>query len=405
MAAFDFVAVDGGGRTKAGALSAADEGAARATLQKRGLIPVRLSPALASSAAPAKTRGLGRDRIGDTQLSLITRQLATLIQVAPLEEALRTLALQADKPAVRRVLSATHAAVLEGWRLSDAMARQGEAWPPLYRAMVAAGEGSGSLPTILERLADLLERDREVQTKVTTALVYPLALAGTAVVVVAALMTFVVPKVVDQFESMGQTLPLLTRGVIAVSDLFRLWGWLIALVLIAVGLAFAQGMRDETFRKRVDRRVLGLPLVGKLLRDVHAARLARTLSTMIASGVPVMEGLLLTAKTVQNRVLRAATTDMADAIREGGSLSAAMRRTEAFPPILVYMTASGENAGRLDQLLARAADYLEREFNAVTAVALSLLEPVIIVAMGALVALIVLSILLPILQINTLAVQ
>lgn len=405
MAAFDYVAVDGGGRTKSGTVAAADERSARDALTKRALVPLRLTPAIAAPKADAAPRRLGRDKLGGTQLALITRQLATLIQVAPLEEALRTLALQADKPAVRRVLLATHAAVLEGWRLSDAMARQGEAWPPLYRAMVAAGEGSGSLPAILERLADLLERDRQVQTKVTTALVYPAALAGTAVVVVIALMTFVVPKVVEQFQSMNQALPLLTRMVIGVSDLFRLWGWLILLVLAAGGLAFARAMRDEAFRKRVDARVLSLPLIGRMLRDVHAARLARTLSTMIASGLPVMEGLQLTARTVQNRVLRAATEDMAAAIREGGSLSGAMRRTEVFPPILVYMTASGENAGRLDQLLARAGDYLEREFNAVTAVALSLLEPVIIVVMGALVALIVLSILLPILQINSLAVR
>jgi general secretion pathway protein F len=405
MAAYDYVAVDGGGKTRSGTLTAADERAAREVLTRRALVPLRLTPAAAGAAKAAGRRRFGRDRIGATQLSLVTRQLATLIQVAPLEEALRTLALQADKPAVRRVLAATHASVLEGWRLSDAMARQGEAWPPLYRAMVSAGESSGSLPAILERLADLLERDRAVQTKLTTALVYPAALAVTAVLVVVALMTFVVPKVVDQFESMGQTLPLLTRGVIFVSDALRLYGWLIALALLGGGLLFARGMRSETFRRRVDARVLKTPLIGRLLRDVHAARLARTLSTMIASGLPVMEGLQLTARTVQNRVLRAATEDMATAIREGGSLSGAMRRAEVFPPILVYMTASGENAGRLDQLLARAADYLEREFNAVTAVALSLLEPVIIVAMGALVALIVLSILLPILQINTLAVR
>jgi general secretion pathway protein F len=293
--------------------------------------------------------------------------------------------------------------VLEGFRLSDAMGRQGNAFPPLYRAMVAAGEGSGSLPEILERLADLLERDQQVRGKVVTALVYPAMLAATALIVVVALMTFVVPKVVDQFDDMGQRLPLLTRGVIVISDVMRGYGWLILLLMAVGALAFAQAMRRPAFRLRYDRWLLSLPVLGKLIRDVHAARLARTLSTMIASGLPVLEGLVITARTVHNQVLRQATEGMAASIREGGSLSAALKRAGVFPPILLYMAASGESSGRLGVMLSRAAEYLEREFNTFTAVALSLLEPVIIIVMGGVVALIVLSILLPILQINTLA--
>ncbi len=399
MASFDYVAVDRSGRARTGVIVAIDERAAETSLQKRRLAPVKLSPAAAKTAPEPKS--LLKDRLSANQLALTTRQLATLIAVAPMEEALRTLALQADKPAARRLLLATHAAVLEGWRLSDAMARQGKAFPPLYRAMVAAGESSGSLPQILERLADLLERDQQVRNKVVTALVYPAALAVTATIVVIALMVFVVPKVVDQFESMGQTLPLLTRVVIGVSDAMRNWGWLIALLLAVGGFAFSRALRHEPFRMGVDRRLLVVPFIGRLIRDVHAARLARTLSTMIASGLPVMEGLILTARTVQNRVLRQATEGMATSIREGGGLSAAMNRSGVLPAILIHMTASGENASRLDAMLARAADYLEREFNTVTSVALSLLEPIIIVIMGIVVATIVLSILLPILQINT----
>jgi general secretion pathway protein F len=189
--------------------------------------------------------------------------------------------------------------------------------------------------------------------------------------------------------------------VIGLSDLMRGWGWLIALVAGAGVLLFLQALTHEKFRMALDRRLLALPFIGRLIRDVHAARLARTLATMISSGLPVMEGLVLTARTVQNRVLRAATEDMASAIREGGGLSTAMKRSGVLPPLLVHMTASGESAGRLDVMLARAAEYLEREFNTVTSVALSLLEPLIIVLMGAIVATIVLSILLPILQINT----
>lgn len=398
MVAFDYSALDPRGRTRSGTVAAGSEREARDRLVQRHLVPVKLTPA---AAAPAR-EGLLRGRFGARELTLVTRQLATLASVAPLEEALRTIGTQAEKPAVRRTLLSTHAAVVEGFRLSEAMARQGKAFPPLYRAMVAAGEGTGALPDILERLADLLERQQQVHSRLVTALVYPAALALVALLVVIALMTFVVPKVVEQFDSMGRELPWLTRAVIAVSELMTGWGWAIALAVAIAAVAFAQALRRPAFRLRVDAALLRAPLLGRLIRDVHAARLSRTLAIMIASGLPLMEGLHVTARTVGNRVLRRATEDMAESIREGGSLSAAMRRAGVFPPTLLYMATSGENSGRLAPMLERAADYLEREFATFTAAALSLLEPAIIVAMGGLVALIVLSILLPILQFNSL---
>lgn len=398
---FEWAAVDGGGRTVTGALEAADEALARRALERRRLAVLTVS---ASERAP-RPAGTRRDRLSQKGLSLMTRQLSTLVAVAPLEEALRTLAAQAEKPSVRRILDGVHAGVLEGRRLSDAMAAQGPAFPPLYRAMVAAGEGSGSLPTILERLADHLEREAQIRGKILTALVYPIVLAVVAVAVIAALIVFVVPKVVEQFGSMGQTLPLLTRLIIGLSDLMRGYGWIGLILLIAGGFGLAAAMRRPATRLRMDAALLKAPVIGRLARDLHAARLARTLSTMLASGLPVMEGLLLTAPTVTNRVQRRATEAMAEAIREGGGLSTAMTRTGVFPPLLIYMASSGESSGRLEPMLEKAADYLEREFTTFTAVALSLLEPAIIVVMGGLVALIVLSILLPILQINTLALQ
>ena len=402
MAAFDYVAVDAGGRTVTGAVTADDEGAVRAALARRKLMPLEVTTARSGTRVePAGPRKAAK--LDAKTLALTTRQLSTLVSVAPIEEALRTIALQADRPAVRRVLDGVHAGVMEGRRLSDAMALQGQAFPPLYRAMVSAGETSGALGPILERLADGLERDQVVRGKVVTALVYPIVLAVVALGVITAMMTFVVPKVVDQFDSMNQTLPLLTRLVIGVSHLMRDWGWLLALFLGSGGLVGAVVLRNPEIRLRVDTALLKLPLIGRLTRDLHGARMARTLSTMIAAGLPVLEGLIITARTVSNRRLRLATETMADAVREGGGLSAAMRRADVFPPILVYMTASGESSGRLEPMLERAADYLEREFSTFTAVMLSLLEPAIIVVMGGVVALIVLSILLPILQINTLA--
>lgn len=401
MAAFDYVAVDAGGRTVTGALDAADETAARALLDRRKLMPLQLAPAHRAERKPVAAAGPAR--LNARALALTTRQLATLIAVTPVEEALRTLTIQAEQPKLRQVLSKVHAGVLEGRHLAEAMAAEPRAFPPLYRAMVAAGESSGALQPILERLADGLEREQQVQGKVITALVYPLVLAVVALGVIAALMTFVVPKVVDQFDSMGQTLPLLTRIVITLSDAMRTGGWVVLLVLALGAVGFTAAMRNPTFRLRIDTAILTLPVVGRLTRDLHGARMARTLATMTASGLPVLEGLTITARTVSNRRLRLATEAMADAVREGGGLSAAMRRADVFPPILVTMTASGENSGRLEPMLERAADYLEREFSTFTAVMLSLLEPAIIVVMGGVVALIVLSILLPILQINTLA--
>jgi general secretion pathway protein F len=402
MATYDYVALDADGRTCQGVIAAATERLARDELQTRRLVPVRIAPASAAGNWRARLR-LPPRRLPVRTLALLTRQLATLVQSAPLEEALRTLALQSENPHLRRILTATHASVLEGFRLSDAMARQETAFPPLYRAMVAAGEQSGALPSVLERMADLLEQEEKVRGRLMVALVYPAALTLTAIGVITALVVYVVPRVVDQFDSMGQRLPLLTRAIIFISEAARDWGWLF-LLLLAGGIAgLVQARRRPDFRLRLDAGILRLPLTGKLIRNVNAAQLARTLSTMIASGVPVLEGLLLTAPTISNQALRQAALQMAAFIREGGTLSGAMRRAEIFPPILIYMTASGEGSGRVEEMLGRAADYLEREFQSFVSLALSLLEPAIIVIMGAIVTLIVLAILLPILQINTLA--
>jgi len=403
MATFDYVAMDLAGRTREGRVRAGDEAEAVVQLERRRLALVRIARV---TAKPADRLAVGFGAgLSAKDRSMFTRQLATLTTVSTLEEALRTLAAQADKPKLRQIIGQVHGGVLEGHRLSDALSRPPKAFPPLYRAMVAAGETSGSLPTILERLADLLEQQQKVQSKVTTALVYPIVLAVVACLVVAALMIFVIPKVVEQFDSMGQTLPLLTRIVIAVSNGLAHFGWLIALLAIAAVAAFLRGLRHRPFKLAVDRTLLATPLLGKLIRDVHAARLARTLATMIASGLPLLEGLMLTAGTVRNAVLREAMDGMVAAIREGGALSTSMRRAEVFPPVLVYMTASGEASGRVEAMLMRAADYLEREFDTFTSTLLSLLEPAIIVVLGGVVATIVLSILLPILQINTLALK
>lgn len=404
MADFDYVAISPQGRERRGSIAAANVEEARAALTTRKLFVVKVLPGEGGidPAARPSLFAFTRRRLTPKELTLFTRQLATLVEVSPIEEALRTIARQSEKPHVRGVIERVHAGIVEGRRLAEALGAEGKSFPLLYRAMISAGETSGSLPGILERLADLMERQAAMRSKVITAVAYPSVLAVFAVAVVIALMLFVVPKVVEQFDTMGQTLPLLTRVVMGLSNFLAGWWWAILLALAAGGALFWRALKEEPVRYSVDRFVLRLPVVGRLLRDLHAARLARTLATMVASRLPLMEGLQLTAQTVHNRVLKRASDDIVEAIRGGGSLSTALKRAGVFPPLLVYMAASGESAGRLDTMLARAADYLEREFDAFTSVALSLLEPIIIIAMGVVVAVIVLSILLPILQLQSL---
>jgi len=404
MPDFAYVGLDTAGRERRGSVRAETPDLARAQLTSRKLYVVRIEPAVEGRAPPLLSRSLlARRRMGAKQLTLFTRQLATLITVSPLEEALRTLSRQAEREEVRRVLASVHEGVVEGRRLADAMGREPRSFPPLYRAMVAAGEGSGTLPPILERLSALLERQAQVRGKVLSTLAYPIILAFVAAFVIFALMIFVVPKVVEQFEDVGQQLPLLTRIVIGLSNFLSNWWWAILILIALAAFAGGRALREEGLRMKFDRLLLRLPLIGRLIRDLHAARMARTLSTMVASRLPLLEGLKLTTGTVHNRVLRAASANIAETIRTGGSLSGALRKTGVFPPLLVYLAASGEASGRLDLMLERAAEYLEREFDSFTSTALSLLEPAIIIVMGVIVALIVLSILLPILQLDTLA--
>lgn len=403
MPDFAYTVIDPNGREKRGKLKADTAADARARLEERRLFVVKMGEA--AEAAPGKRStpwSAGGKRLSGKELTLFTRQLSTLAQVSPLEEALRTITRQSEKPHMRAIVGRVHAGVLEGRSLADSLSAEPRSFPALYRAMISAGERSGSLPHLTERLSILLERQAEMRAKVLTALAYPSVLAGFAIIVTMALMIFVVPLVVEQFDTLGQQLPLLTRIVMGLSLFLASWWWMLLILLIIAGIGAWQALKREPVRLRADATLLRIPFLGRLIRDLHAARMARTLSTMVQSRLPVVEGLTLTIPTVHNRVLRAATLEIVEAVRGGGSLSVAMRRANVFPPLLVYLAASGETAGQLDIMLERAADYLEREFDAFTAAALSLLEPLIIILMGGVVAVIILSILLPIMQLQSL---
>ena len=402
---FAYIAVDPKGRERSGTLKATDSAAARATLEKKKLLPVELKAVPKSAAKKSPDQWSFGERVPKLSMKqrlLFTRQLATLVRVSPLEEALRTVARQSEKEEQRQIITNVADRIVEGRRLADAMAGEPQSFDPLYRALVAAGEQSGTLDVQLERLATLLERQAETRGKLISALAYPAVLTLVAVGVVAALMIAVVPKVVEQFEDVGQQLPLLTRAVIAISDVMATYWWALFLLLAGLSGGLLIALRSEGFRLKFDRMLLRIPLFGRLQRDLAAARMARTLASMVEARLPLVEGLKLTAPTIGNRALRRAVVQMESDIREGSSLSGAMKKSDLFPPLLLHIAASGERAGELGPMLGQAADMMEREFDQFTAGMLALLEPLIIIVMGAVVAAIVLAILLPILQLQSL---
>jgi len=403
--AYDYEALDPNGRSRKGTISADSPRSARKELRQKKLVPIKIDVAVKrEKEANSLTEKLGGGKLSHKELTLFTRQLSTMVGAsAPLEEALNTIAQQAEKPNLKRIILSIRSHIIEGRRLSEALGGHPKSFDQLYRAMVAAGENSGSLSAVLDRLSDHLERSQAVRAKVLTALIYPIALSLVALFVIAALMTFVVPKVVEQFDSLGRTLPFLTRAMISISEFMQNYG-LIALIGITVLIfAFIRSLKIRSFRKRVDQALLKIPLIGKLISGLNAARLARTLSTLISSGVPVLSGLRAARETVSNTVLQEQIDKVVIMVEEGASLSAALKRTKGFPPMVAYMAAAGENSGELEGMLGKSADYLENEFETFTSAALSLLEPAIIIMMGGIVVVIVLSILLPILQLNNLA--
>lgn len=402
MAAFEYVALDAAGRRRKGVIAADSARLARRELRMRSLSPLKVAPA--SAPADARPRFAPRRRVSAQEVALTTRQLATLISAAaPVEEALNAVAQQAAKQSIRSILMNIRARVMEGYRLSEALKEHPRVFSPLYRAMVGAGESSGELGLVMTRLADYLDKTQAMRRKIATALVYPAALATVAFAVVVALMVFVVPKIAEQFDTLGQDLPWITQAMIGLSAAIRDWGLVAAIAALAIGFGFAQALRKPGVRRAADGALLRAPLVGRLVRGVNAARFARTLATLVQSGAPILDSLDAARETVRNAALRIAVDDIIARVREGAALSSALRKSEMFPPMMVYMTASGERSGALAEMLVKAADHLEAEFESVTALALKILEPAIIIVMGAVVLVIVLAILTPILRLNALA--
>lgn len=401
MPSFEYEALDIGGRSRRGIVNADSARLARQELRRLQLTPVAIS-------APREKGGSGGSKktpkIGASELVNLTRQLAVLIGAStPLEESLNAVALQTEKPGSRKRLLAVRERVLEGWRFADALGEDRKSFSDLYRAVVAAGETSGDLSGVLDRLATMLEKNRTMLNKAIASLIYPAALATVAGLVVTALMTQVVPKIVEQFQTFDAKLPFVTRFVIGISNFIGAYGLYLILGAILGGVAFWQGMRTPRFKLAFDRWILTVPLLGKLLRGLDGARFARTLATLFAGGAPLLDSLKGAQRTIGNSHMRDRLDGAITQVREGASLAGALKRAGVLPPMMTHMIAAGERAGAVPIMLDKAAAQLEEEFDTASTVALRLLEPAIIIAMGGAVMLIVVAILLPILRLNSLA--
>ena len=338
-----------------------------------------------------------------TALALMTRQLATLVRsCTPLAEALTTVARQTDKPRLKSLLLAVRAQVLEGRSLADGLTLFPHVFDELYIATVRAGEQSGYLDLVLERLADYTEVRQQTRQRVQLALLYPIILTVMALAVVTALLAFVVPEVVQVFESTGQALPWLTRALITSSNFLNSYFIHIIILIALVVLIFNRLMKNIEFKTRMHEMVLRLPVVGTLIRGMNTARLARTLSILSASNVPLLEGMHIAAQVLTNLPMRNAVEAAALRVREGSSLAQSLEQSGYFPPLLIQLISGGEASGELENMLEHAASSQERELQTIIATLFGLLEPLLILTMGAVVLVIVLAILLPIFDLNQL---
>lgn len=400
MAAFEYVALDAEGKRRSGIISADSARSARKELRLRDLMVLNVDPVAEKQSKTVVRRG----RLSDKQRVLLVRQLSVLLKSGlAVEQALGACAGNENPVSVQKAVHTVRADVVEGARLSEAMALAPDAFPPLVRAVTAAGEMSGQLGEIMERLATYLERSYQLRQKVRAALIYPALLTVMAMGMVIALMVVVVPRLVEQFDLFDAQLPLLTRIVIGLSNGVREYGLIILLVLAALVFLGARLLRQPAMRRSLDRFVLRLPLIGSQTRTVAAARFARVFATLSASGATILEALEGAKGAANNTVIADATDFIAERVREGGSLSSALSATGVFPPMMVHMVTSGEVGRDVSGMMNRAADFLDTEFETGSAALLALAEPLIIVLMGGIVGLIVMSIMLPILQLNTLA--
>ncbi len=403
MPAFDYIAIDAQGKRRKGALEGDSARHIRQQLRERALTPLAVE--LADEKPLTLHRPLFGQHLGIRQLALMTRQLAALVQAGmPLTDVLGAVAEQSESARARRIVTALRARVREGYSLAHALADFPGTFDRLFRATIAAGEQSGYLDRVLAQLADYIEQSHEFRQKVQLALIYPVLLVVLSFAIVTGLMVYVVPDVIKVFTGTGQPLPALTRGLVALSDFTVAWGWLVALVAIALVAGFRVALRNPAWRRAWHRRYLRWPLVRKLSRGINAARYINTLSILTQSSVPLVDAMHIAGEVVGNDYIREQVGVARRQVSEGATLYDALGATGCFPSIMLHMIASGEASGELDAMLARTAHQQQRDLQVLVATLVALFEPLMLLTMGAVVMLIVLAILLPILSLNQLVV-
>ncbi|WP_104400188.1 type II secretion system inner membrane protein GspF [Vibrio penaeicida] len=403
MAAFEYKALDAKGKQKKGVIEGDNARQVRQKLKEQGLIPVevietKVKEAKASSSGFSFKRG-----ISTNDLALLTRQLSTLVQAGmPLEECLKAVAEQTEKAHIRTMMVAVRSRVVEGYTLSDSLGDYPHVFDDLFRAMVAAGEKSGHLDTVLDRLADYAENRQKMRSKLQQAMIYPVMLTLIAVSVIAFLLATVVPKIVDQFVQMGQKLPASTEFLLLASNFVLNWGVVLVVVALVSIVLFQAALRKPSIRLKWDRWILGLPVIGKVARGLNTSRFARTLSICTSSAIPLLDGMKVAADVMSNQFVKEQVLLAADKVREGASLRKSLEQTRLFPPMMLHMIASGEQSGELEQMLTRAADNQDRDFESQVNMALGVFEPLLIVCMAGIVLFIVVATLMPLLELNNL---
>lgn len=403
MAAFDYQAVNSRGKTVKGVIEGDTARHVRGLLREQGLTPLEVSESLKKAKTTSPKSRFSRSKISAAELALITRQLATLVESGlPLEESLMAVAQQCEKNRLKSIIMAVRSKVTEGYGLAESMAEFPQVFNNLFRAMVAAGEKSGHLDKVLNRLADYTEQRQQMRSQLIQALVYPIIMTIVAISVIGILLAFVVPEIVGQFEHMGANLPGTTQFLIATSDFVNNYGLFIVLAILIAMVAFNRLLQKPSFKLKHHQRMIGLPAIGKVSRGLNTARFARTLSILTASAVPLLESMRIAGEVLDNLYIKQKVQESADKVREGTSLKVALEQTKLFPPMMLHMIASGEKSGELEQMLGRAADNQDREFEALVSISLKAFEPALMVTMAGVVLFIVMAILQPILQLNNL---
>lgn len=397
MSAFRWEAVDAQGRVRHGLLEADTPRAARDQLRAEGLTPTAVADAVARADALLSTK------LPAPLVTLTTRQLATLVQSGmPLDQALSAVAEQADDARAAQIVAALRSHIASGEALPAALARYPRTFSPLYRGLVGAGAETGRLADVLDRLADYLEAREALRQKIMLALIYPAVVTVIAFAVITVLLVYVVPQVVSVYQQSRQTLPWLTQALISTSAFFRATGWFWLAAVVVVLVAFAWANRRESFRARWHAWLLRMPVGGKLARSLDSARFASTLAILVGSGAPLLRSLDAATDVVRMIPIRRATLAAAALVREGVTLSRALKEQREFPPVLIHLVANGESSGRLGPMLQRAAEELERDAERRLAWMVALLQPALIVVMGVIVLVLVLAVMLPIVSMNQL---